>query len=133
MIVFAPGQAKREQLPQPAPTTPHPPDWPCVSFLTVTDWLRLTSTVFLQIGSTAVVNGLKRTKSLSHDGRVSVPATIGGEGLVRSTSNQGDSSDASSPAGGSYSIFFFYFAISLPPNRISSALVLALRWCILHR
>ncbi|KAG0370646.1 hypothetical protein BGZ54_005156 [Gamsiella multidivaricata] len=39
-------------------------------------------------GSAAVANGLKRAKSLSHDGRLSVPAAISGEDLLRSVSTQ---------------------------------------------
>ncbi|KAF9982783.1 hypothetical protein BGZ65_002508 [Modicella reniformis] len=55
-------------------------------------------------GSAAVANGLKRAKSLSHDSRLSVPAAIGGEDLLRSVSTQGrspqDCSDALSSNGG---------------------------------
>ncbi|KAG0206981.1 hypothetical protein BGX31_002637, partial [Mortierella sp. GBA43] len=55
-------------------------------------------------GSAAVANGLKRAKSLSHDGRLSVPAAIGGEDLLRSVSTQGrspqDCSDVLSSSGG---------------------------------
>ncbi|KAF8927887.1 hypothetical protein BGZ58_010058 [Dissophora ornata] len=55
-------------------------------------------------GSAAVANGLKRAKSLSHDGRLSVPAAIGGEDLLRPVSNQArsphDSADAHSSTGG---------------------------------
>ncbi|KAG0299907.1 hypothetical protein BGZ98_009663 [Dissophora globulifera] len=56
-------------------------------------------------GSATVANGLKRAKSLSHDGRLSVPAAIGGDDLLRSASNQGrspyDSADALSSSGAS--------------------------------
>ncbi|KAK3825242.1 MAG: copper fist DNA binding domain-containing protein [Benniella sp.] len=56
----------------------------------------------------AVANGLKRAKSLSHDGRLSVPAAIGGEELLRSVSSQGrshqDCQDAHSSSGGRHSI-----------------------------
>ncbi|KAI8357542.1 hypothetical protein B0O80DRAFT_291109 [Mortierella sp. GBAus27b] len=59
-------------------------------------------------GSAAVANGLKRAKSLSHDGRLSVPAAIGGEDLLRSVSTQGrspqDCSDVLSSSGGRHSI-----------------------------
>ncbi|KAG0297726.1 hypothetical protein BGZ96_005148 [Linnemannia gamsii] len=56
-------------------------------------------------GAAAVANGLKRAKSLSHDGRLTIPAAIGGEDLLRSISNQGQSpqdssSDAQSSTGG---------------------------------
>ncbi|KAI7822577.1 copper fist DNA binding domain-containing protein [Gamsiella multidivaricata] len=55
-------------------------------------------------GSAAVANGLKRAKSLSHDGRLSVPAAISGEDLLRSVSTQCNSpqncSDALSSNGG---------------------------------
>ncbi|KAF9305925.1 hypothetical protein BGZ74_008259 [Mortierella antarctica] len=37
-------------------------------------------------GAAAVANGLKRAKSLSHDGRISVPQALGGEELLRSVS-----------------------------------------------
>ncbi|KAG0270882.1 hypothetical protein BGZ95_001390 [Linnemannia exigua] len=56
-------------------------------------------------GAAAVANGLKRAKSLSHDGRLTIPA-IGGEELLRSVSTQGQSSpqdsssDAQSSTGG---------------------------------
>ncbi|KAF9103809.1 hypothetical protein BGX29_002896 [Mortierella sp. GBA35] len=51
-------------------------------------------------GAAAVANGLKRAKSLSHDGRLTIPAAIGGEDLIRSVSTQGQSSpqDSSSDA-----------------------------------
>ncbi|KAF9981446.1 hypothetical protein BGZ75_007282 [Mortierella antarctica] len=55
-------------------------------------------------GSAAVVNGLKRAKSLSHDGRLPVSNAVGGEDLLRSLSSQGqspqDSLDARSSTGG---------------------------------
>ncbi|KAF9121306.1 hypothetical protein BGW39_010640 [Mortierella sp. 14UC] len=57
-------------------------------------------------GAAAVANGLKRAKSLSHDGRLTIPAAIGGEELLRSVSTQGQSSpqdsssDAQSSTGG---------------------------------
>ncbi|KAF9090041.1 hypothetical protein BGX23_006283 [Mortierella sp. AD031] len=57
-------------------------------------------------GAAAVANGLKRAKSLSHDGRLTIPAAIGGEDLIRSVSTQGQSSpqdsssDAQSSTGG---------------------------------
>ncbi|KAK3832136.1 MAG: hypothetical protein JOS17DRAFT_790219 [Linnemannia elongata] len=50
-------------------------------------------------GAAAVANGLKRAKSLSHDGRLTIPAAIGGEELLRSVSTQGQSpQDSSSDA-----------------------------------
>ncbi|KAF9360090.1 hypothetical protein BGX26_010527 [Mortierella sp. AD094] len=55
-------------------------------------------------GSAAVANGLKRAKSLSYDARLSIPAAIGGEDLLRSFSTQDRSplncSDALSSNGG---------------------------------
>ncbi|KAF9164404.1 hypothetical protein BGX20_000962 [Mortierella sp. AD010] len=55
-------------------------------------------------GSAAVANGLKRAKSLSCDARLSIPAAIGGEDLLRSFSTQDRStvncSDAPSSNGG---------------------------------
>ncbi|KAF9579803.1 hypothetical protein BGW38_003791, partial [Lunasporangiospora selenospora] len=54
-------------------------------------------------GASAIANGLKRAKSLSHDGRFSLPAAVSGEDLLRSLSQgQGpaDASDAASPSGG---------------------------------
>ena len=61
------------------------------------------------LGAAAVANGLKRAKSLSHDGRLTIPAAIGGEDLLRSVSTQGQSlqdssSDAQSSTGGRLSI-----------------------------
>ncbi|KAF9370704.1 hypothetical protein CPC16_003529, partial [Podila verticillata] len=54
-------------------------------------------------GAAAVANGLKRAKSLSHDGRISVPQALGGEELLRSVSqcqSPVEGSHTSSPTGG---------------------------------
>jgi hypothetical protein len=58
----------------------------------------------LSLASLALANGMKRTKSLSHDGRVPGSVDIGGEGLLRSFSTDGaspvGSADNASPSVG---------------------------------
>lgn len=70
--------------------------------------LTLPSPLLSPLGSAAVVNGLKRAKSLSHDGRLPVTNAIGGEDILRSLSSQGqspqDSLDVRSSTGGRQSI-----------------------------